>query len=449
MNWLYAIPAAIVALSLLIVVHEFGHYWVARLCNVKVLRFSLGFGKPLFMRRWGRDSTEWVVAAIPLGGFVKMVDERESDVAPEDLPRAFNRQSVGKRFAIVLAGPVANFLLAILLYWGLFLNGMEDLQPILSEPVAQSMAAESGQRAGDKVLSVNNEAVRTRQDLRWHVLQHALDQEEIRLEVLDTQGMRQWRTIPPVPGIGDQPESDILERLGLRTLELPAVIGKMSAGGPAETAGLRQGDRVRSVDGRPIEYFRELAEQVSSAPGKALHFQVERQGVLREVTVTPAAGGPEHKGQGRIGVQPDPDALKEYIVTQNFGALEAFGKACGRTWETSLFSLTALGKMLTGQLSLRNLSGPVTIADYAGQSAQRGWVTYIAFLALISISLGVLNLLPIPLLDGGHLMYYTIEILKGSPLSERVMEIGQRAGLAMLLTLMVFAFYNDIDRLLG
>ncbi|HKO87385.1 MAG TPA: RIP metalloprotease RseP [Burkholderiales bacterium] len=451
MSFLHTVAAFILALGVLIVVHELGHYWVARLCGVKVLRFSVGFGKPLLMRRFGKDQTEWALAAIPLGGYVKMVDEREGEVAPEDLNRAFNRQSVGKRFAIVSAGPIANFLLAILFYWGLCLNGVPDMKPVLGTPEPMSIAEKSGQQGGDLVLSVNGQPVTGWSDLRWQVLQYALDHVPIQLEVLDAHNMRQWRTLEVLPDAGDQPEQDLISRLGLHTVDLPVMVGKVFAESPAERAGLQSGDRILTAAGQPVSNGHALIKQISASLGKPLPLGIERDGMVREVVVTPVDGAPERPGQGRMGAGliADQNAVKEYQLTLEYGVGEALLQGFKRTWDMSIFSLRAMGKMLTGQLSWRNLSGPVTIADYAGQSAKMGLVSYINFLALISISLGVLNLLPIPLLDGGHLMYYTIEFLKGSPVSERIMDLGQRAGLAMLLALMVFAFYNDINRLLG
>lgn len=451
MSILHTIIAFIVALGVLIVVHELGHYWIARLCDVKVLRFSVGFGKPILTRRFGKDRTEWVLAAIPLGGYVKMVDEREGEVASQDLPRAFNRQSVGKRFAIVSAGPIANFLLAILFYWGLSLHGIPDMKPVLGTPEPGSIAAKSGQQAGDVVLAVNGEAVKTWSELRWEVLQRALDHVPIELQVLDAQNLRQWRNLDALPGAGDEPEQDLINRIGLHTPDMPVVVGKILAGSPAEQAGLQVGDRIYSVAGEPVTNGHALVRQISASLGKPLMLGIARGDSLREVIVTPVDGAPERPGQGRMGagLVGDQEAIQEYRLTIRYGIGEALAEGLRRTWDMSIFSLRAMGKMITGELSWRNLSGPVTIADYAGQSAKMGLASYINFLALISISLGVLNLLPIPLLDGGHLMYYTIEFLKGSPVSERIMDLGQRAGLAMLLALMAFAFYNDINRLLG
>jgi regulator of sigma E protease len=452
MSLLHTIASFVVALGLLIVVHELGHYVVARWCGVKVLRFSVGFGRALVARRLGPDQTEWVIAAVPLGGYVKMVDEREGDVAPADLPRAFNRQSVWKRFAIVVAGPAANFLLAIALYWCLFLSGVQEAKPILAAPEVGTAAAQAGVRAGDTIRAINDERVAGWQDVRWRLLQLALDRQQARIEVADGRGAIDWRTLDLSRVAAEEVEGDLLAKLGMRLYrpDLPPVIGKVIAGGVAAGAGLAAGDRVAVVNGERIASWEQLVAKVRASPGRALVLEIDRAGATRRVELVPESAAQGTETIGRIGAAPqvDPEALKAYYFEVRYGPVEAGAKAVARTWEMSIFSLRMLGKMIVGEVSWRNLSGPVTIADYAGQSASLGLAPYLAFLALISISLGVLNLLPIPLLDGGHLMYYTIEVLKGSPVSERAMEIGQRAGLAVLLFLMAFAFYNDINRLL-
>ncbi|MFO7188685.1 MAG: RIP metalloprotease RseP [Pseudomonadota bacterium] len=452
MNLLHTLLSFAVALGVLIVVHEFGHYLVARWCGVKVLRFSVGFGKPIFMRRLGRDRTEWAIAAIPLGGYVKMLDEREGEVAPEELPRAFNRQNVWKRFAIVAAGPLANFLLAIVLYAVLFVGGVQELKPIAGKPVEGSLAAAAGIREGDTVTAVDGEAVRSWQDVRWALLDRAIDREPVTLEVITADRTLERRVLDLSGLHADQSEGDLLLQIGLRAYRPPVepVVGQVSAGSPAERAGLRLGDRIVAIDDEPVTHWDTLVDRVRNAPGRELRLTVERDGQRLQLYPVPDAVGEGEARRGRLGVAPQVDEaqLQPYFVEIRYGVVEAFGRALEKTWDTSVFSLRMLGKMVLGEVSWRNLSGPVTIADYAGQSAQLGLAAYLSFLALISISLGVLNLLPIPLLDGGHLMYYTAEILKGSPVSERIVELGQRAGLVVLLALMVFAFYNDISRLL-
>jgi len=453
MTLLHTVLSFLIALGILIVVHELGHYFVARLCGVKVLRFSVGFGRPLFARKVGPDQTEWVVAAMPLGGYVKMVDEREGPVAPADLPRAFNRQNVWRRFAIVVAGPVANFLLAIVLYWLLFLTGVQEAKPIVAAPQPGTIAAEAGFARGETIRAINGEPVTSWQDVRWQVLQLALDRKSARIEVVDEKNAIEWRTLDLTRVNPNDMEGDLLAKLGLRLYrpDVPPVIGEVLAGGVADRAGVRPGDRIVAADGTPLATWEELVAKVRSSPGKALQLDVARDGTTQRIELLPEAVAQGGAAFGRIGVGPrvDADALRAYYLEVRYGPVTAFAKSFAKTWEMSIFSLRMLGKMIIGEVSWRNLSGPVTIADYAGQSAQLGLVPYLAFLALISISLGVLNLLPIPLLDGGHLMYYTIEVLKGSPVSDRVMELGQRAGLAVLLFLMAFAFYNDINRLLS
>jgi regulator of sigma E protease len=453
MTLLHTVVSFIVALGVLIVVHELGHYLVARWCGVKVLRFSVGFGRALVTRRLGPDRTEWVIAAVPLGGYVKMVDEREGEVAPEDLPRAFNRQSVGRRFAIVIAGPLANFLLAIAVYWGLFMSGVQEAKPIIAAPESTTLAARAGLARGDTIRAVNGEPVASWQDVRWRVLQLALDRKEARLEVQSPSGALDWRTLDLTQVRSEEVEGDLLARLGLRLYrpDVPPTIGQVVAGSVAERAGLVARDRVLTVDGQAIATWEALVTKVRGSAGRTLELEVDRTGQRLRIHVTPEPVAQGAETIGRIGAGPylEPGAMSAYLVEVRYGPGESLTRALAKTWEMSVFSLRMLGKMIVGEISWRNLSGPVTIADYAGQSAQLGLVPYLAFLALISISLGVLNLLPIPLLDGGHLMYYTIEVLKGSPVSERVMELGQRAGLVVLLFLMAFAFYNDINRLIS
>ena len=452
MSLLHTIIAFIVALGLLIVVHEYGHYLIARWCGVKVLRFSVGFGRALLVRRVGKDQTEWVVAAIPFGGYVKMLDEREGPVEAHEVQRAFNRQSVWRRFAIVVAGPLANFLFAIAVYAGLFLYGLPEARPVLGAPPAGSVAAAAGLKAGDAVRTVGGEPISTWQELRWRVLQAALQRGSLRLEVVNDkdhlrEALLDLRSFP-----ADDVESDALERIGLRLYRpaLEPVLGQVVSGQAAERAGLMTGDRVLRADGQPVRSWEELVAAVQARPDTPIALEIERAGLRRTVQVVPAAVSAGQKRIGRIGAAPQIPAshAERMLIRVQHGVGESLWKAVLKTADISVFSLKMLGKMLLGEVSWKHLSGPVTIADFAGQSAAMGWVSYVTFLALISISLGVLNLLPIPLLDGGHLMYYAIEIVKGKPVSERAMELGQRVGLALLLVMMAFAFYNDLNRLL-
>jgi len=446
MSFVHTVVAFIIALGVLIVVHEYGHYLVARLCRVKVLRFSVGFGRPLATWRLGPDRTEWVLAAVPFGGYVKMLDEREGPVAAHEAHRAFNRQGVWRRIFIVVAGPLFNFVFAVLVYAGLFMYGLPEARPVLGAPPAGSIAADAGLHAGDTVRSIDGEPVDTWQDLRWQVLQAVLQRQPVRLETIDERGhiataTLDLRSFPP-----NEVESDVLERIGLRLYRpaLEPVLGQVVAGGPAERAGLAPDDRVLSVDGIAVKTWDDFVNAVRSKPGVRLVLSIDRKGATRTIEVI---ADPKTRRIG-AGVRQSADYAAKMFVRVQYGPFASLARGVAKTADISIFSLKILGKMLLGEVSWRHLSGPVTIADFAGQSAQMGWISYLSFLALISISLGVLNLLPIPLLDGGHLMYYAIEIIKGRPVSERAMELGQRVGLALLLVMMAFAFYNDLNRLL-
>jgi len=454
MNLPLTLVAFVVALSALIVIHEFGHYWVARRCRVKVLCFSVGFGKALWSRTFGADQTELRIALIPLGGYVKMLDEREGDVAPSELHRAFNRKTVWQRFAIVAAGPAANFVAAIVLYWALFLHGMPGVLPVLGPSVENSIAARAGFVAGDTVIRVDGENVPSLQDFRWIMLQRALDLNPVVIEVRTEQQGHASRALQFDGVTSKDLEGDLLGALGFTRfrIQLPPVIGEVVAGGAAARAGLRSGDLVVSVDGEAMSGWDAVVSLVRAAPDRELSFRVRRGEVdLPALSVVPERVNAAGSVIGRIGAGPqlDEKAMQRVRTEITYGPVEGFSKAVAKTWETALFSLRMLGKMIVGEMSLKNLSGPITIADYAGQSAQNGWISYLLFLALISISLGVLNLLPVPLLDGGHLMYYSVEILTGKPVSERVMEIGQQIGMTLLFAMMAFAFYNDIHRLVS
>jgi regulator of sigma E protease len=452
MSFVNTVLAFVVALGVLIVVHEYGHYIVARLCGVKVLRFSVGFGRPLAIWRRGRDRTEWVIAAVPFGGYVKMLDEREGSVPPEEAHRAFNRQSVWRRFAIVVAGPLFNFAFAILVYAGLFMYGLPEARPVLGEPPAGTPAATAGLKSGDTVRAAQGEPIETWQELRWRTLQAALQRSPLRLELQTERGHVRDATLDLSRYPADEVETDALEHIGLRLYRPPLepVIGQVVSGGPAERAGLAAGDRiVRAGDSR-IGTWEDLVTVIRAHAARPLALLVEREGKTRSVELVPDSVAQGDARVGRIGAAPSipPAHAEKMLIRTQHGVPESFAKALAKTWDISVFSLKMLGRMLLGEVSWKHLSGPVTIADFAGQSAQAGWVSYLTFLALISISLGVLNLLPIPLLDGGHLMYYAIELVKGSPVSERAMELGQRVGLALLLVMMAFAFYNDLNRLL-
>jgi regulator of sigma E protease len=441
----------LVTVGVLVVIHELGHYAAARLMGVKILRFSVGFGRALWSRRFGPDQTEWTIAAIPLGGYVKMLDEREGDVAVADRPRAFNRQNVWARIFIVLAGPIANFLLALLLYWGLFLVGLPVMKPVLGDAPPNTPAAVTGIGNGDTIRAMGGEPVYTWTDVRWLLLKEAVKRESVDLELETAGGSRVTRRLDLSAITKDDLDRDFLAKLGLRPFRpnAPATMGRIVPGSAAERAGLTEGDRVLSIDGKAVATWFDFTAGIAPNPGKVLRLEVERQGRRFELSATPDPH-PDDARRGRLGVEPGAELKREYermTTTVRYGPLEAIPKAAHKVYDLSVFSVKMLGRMIVGDVSWKNLSGPITIADYAGQSAQLGWVTYLGFLALVSVSLGVLNLLPIPLLDGGHLVYYFAEIVKGSPVSERTMEIGQRFGLALLLGLTFFAFYNDLNRL--
>ncbi len=448
MSLINIIWAFLLALGILIVIHELGHYWVARLCGVKVLRFSVGFGAPLWRRRFGADQTEWVIAAFPLGGYVKMLDEREGDVAPQERDRAFNRQSVYRRFAIVAAGPIANFLLAIAVYWGVFMHGLPGVKPVLGEALPATPAAHAGIAAGEAILRVGDQPVRTWEDVRWALLEQAVDRGSVSLELQNEQGQIAFRRLDLSALGAEDLDGDFLNKIGLTRFS-PAVIGEVPAATPGARAGLQRGDEVLAVDGKAIGSWEQLVAAVQPSAGKRLVLNVRRGSEALEVAVVPDAVEDGGRTIGRIGVRPDVSMLEKQLVQVRYGPVAALGQAVGKTWELSVFSLRMIGKMITGDVSPRNLSGPLTIADYAGQTAQMGWLYYVRFIALISISLAVLNLVPVPVLDGGHLMYYIVEIIKGRPVSERALEIGQRIGIVLLFSLMAFALYNDIHRLVG
>jgi len=447
----FYLAAFLVALCILIFIHELGHYTAARLCGVKVLRFSIGFGRMVWQKRLGRDQTVWAISLFPLGGYVKMLDEREGEVPADEQHRAFNRQSVGERSVIVAAGPLANFALAIVLYWAIFMVGSQELLPILGKPPAGTPAAMATISNGDQVRAVDGRLVATWNDLRWLLLQKAAEQESVELEIINEQNEISVRRLL-LSAVSEQGwEGDGLERLGIGFYrpEVPPILGNVVAGGPAEHAGLKAGDKVLSVNGRPIAFWHELVIHIRDSAESSLHLEIERQGQIAAVDVVPESISEPGRVVGKIGVAvaESGDIRREVRTFVNYGFFEAGGKAIAETWDKSIFSLVMMGKMLTGEVSWKNLSGPVAIADYAGKSAKLGLDYYIKFVALVSISLGVLNLLPVPMLDGGHLMYHIIEVIRGKPLSERAMEIAQQIGVSLLFVLMAFALFNDLNRL--
>jgi regulator of sigma E protease len=446
-------------IALLVLFHEFGHYLLARCFNVKVLRFSIGFGKVLYHRRFGRGETEWSISAIPLGGYVKMLDEREGAVAPHEVHRAFNRKPVLQRMAIVVAGPLANFLLAIVLYWALFVNGVPAIKPVLGEVPPDTPAAAAQMQEGETIPHVDGEPVPSWLELRWRLLDSALRQNaeaglgEVRIEGRSAQDERLFHVLDLRGVEAKDIDGGFLDKLGLKLYQpvVEPVIGQVAEDSVAQRAGLREGDEIVAANGAPVRRWSEVVEAVRAHPEQAVQLDIRRGSETLNVTLVPQAVEEGGKRIGRIGAAPQIDRTKmeAMLTTVSYDPLAAIGQSLRKTWETSVISLKMLGKMVLGEVSMKNLSGPITIADYAGQSAGMGMVAYLGFLALISISLGVLNLLPIPLLDGGHLLYYVAELVKGSPVSEQAWEIGQKIGIALLGTLMVFAIYNDINRLIS
>lgn len=452
MALLQTVLAFAVVIGVLVVFHELGHYLVARWCGVKVLRFSVGMGKVIWSRRFGPDQTEWALSAVPLGGYVKMLDARDDEagpIRPEDAAREFTRQSVWKRIAIVAAGPLANFLLAIVILAGLYVHGMPE--PASRVSVApESPAAQAGLRSGDRVTSVNGEPVRSWGELRWELLEAAMQGKPARLELQRTDGrggnLLDEAVLPMRSLKTGELDDGMFDRLGLDLAKPPALLGEIMDGGPASEAGLRAGDLIVAIDGEPVADGAQFIEKMQSAPGRSLQLEVLRAGQRMQLAVTPRAEASGDRMVGRIRAQVD---MSSAMVMVDAPPLDAVARAARKTWDTSVMTLTMLGKMLTGEASLKNITGPITIADYAGQTARVGWISFLSFMAFISISLGVMNLLPIPVLDGGHLLYYALELFSGRPLPDHISALAQRAGIGLLMVLMAVAMFNDIARLIS
>lgn len=454
MDLLIIILAFLATIGILVTVHEFGHYWVARKLGVKVLRFSVGFGKPLWKRISGIDQTEYVVAALPLGGYVKMLDEREGEVPAEDLHRAFNRQSVWTRFAIVAAGPIFNFILAIFIYALVFGFGNPAMHPFV-HAYQDSPAEMAGFADGDKVLAINQIPVQTWDEARMLLLDEYLKSPVIKVEVETQQQQRAERTLDLSQTPLLKNEGDFFSKSGLAfwSPEFGIRLGQILPDGAAGAAGLQPLDKVLALDGIKPDTPEGFIAYVKARPGEAIDFTIQREDGVQNIMVTPAAVRIDDETIGRIGAgigEYVPEhVLQELQFTQRLGPIDALIRGTEKTWQMSIVTLKLMGRMLTGEVSLKNISGPITIARFSGETAKAGVPYYLGFLAIVSISLGILNLLPIPMLDGGHLLYYIIEIIKGSPVSERVEEYGFRFGMAVVACIMVLALYNDFMRLLN
>jgi regulator of sigma E protease len=452
---LIAIPAFIVAIGILVAVHEFGHFWVARRLGIKVLRFSIGFGKPLWQKVSGKDQVEYVVAAIPLGGYVKLLDEREGNVPAEELPRAFNRQPVWKRVAVLLAGPIFNLIFAVFLYWVLFIAGVPALRPIIGDVAPDSIASRAGLRYEDQIIGVAGRPTETLEEATLGILEDLTDDGVIQMRVRGVDGGERDLSLDSGNRSREltQPEA-LLPGLGFDIWQpkVPAVIATVMPDTAASRAGLKVGDEILKVDDQPIADFSQLVAQVKPNPGRNVTLEIRRDG---EITALPLTIGESNTGGrrvGLIGITPVNKPIEtgrtaqDMLTLQKYGVMAAVGAAATKTWDTSLFTLRIVGRIVTGNVSLKAISGPISIAETTGFAVRQGWRTYLSTLALISISLGVLNLLPIPILDGGQIVYQLAELVKGRPVSERAQLLGQQIGIAMLILMMTLAFYNDIAR---
>ena len=454
-SFLLSVVAFIIAIGILVTIHEYGHYWVAKKMGVKVLRFSIGFGKPLWKKVAGPDKTEYVLAAIPLGGYVKMLDEREGDVAASELDRAFNRKSVWARIAIVIAGPLANLILAVLVYWLIFIVGITGIAPIVGDPIKDSPAAMAGFQSEDRIVEVNGKATPTWNTVYVGLLDGIVSGGgEVDITVDTAGGTQASRKLVLAKELLNQ-EGDVVGSIGLNRWwpDVDPVIGGLVPGGAAEGAGLQVGDTVVSSDGVSVGSWRELVDIIRASADKTLNLVVLRDNSEIDLQLTPALRETPEGDIGFIGARETQSqaVIDEKLRTvERYTPLTALGMGFSRTMEMISVSVKMIGKLLTGQASLKNtVSGPISIAQFAGQSVSVGIDHYLSFIALVSISLGIFNLFPVPMLDGGHLLYYAIEVVTGKPVSDRIQIFGQQIGIALLGTLMIFVFYQDILRLVG
>ncbi|MGJ3439243.1 RIP metalloprotease RseP [Pseudomonas sp. Je.1.5.c] len=450
MTALYMIIGTLVALGVLVTFHEFGHFWVARRCGVKVLRFSVGFGTPLL--RWhDRHGTEFVVAAIPLGGYVKMLDEREGDVPPALVDQSFNRKPVGQRIAIVAAGPIANFLLAIVFFWALAMLGTQQVRPVIGAVEPASLAASAGLVAGQEIVSVDGKATNGWSAVNLQLVRRLGESGVLRVGVLDEGATAERQhEIKLDQWLKGADEPDPIQSLGLRPWRpvISPVLAEVDPKGPAAAAGLKTGDKLLSLDGVALNDWQQVVDSVRARPEAKVQLRVERDGAVLDIPVTLARKGEGQASGGYLGAGVKGGEWPANMLREvSYGPLEAVGEGLSRTWNMSILTLESLKKMLFGELSVKNLSGPITIAKVAGASAQSGVGDFLNFLAYLSISLGVLNLLPIPVLDGGHLLFYLIELARGRPLSDRVQGWGVQIGISLVIGVMLLALINDLGRL--
>lgn len=436
-----ALFAFIIVIGILVTVHEFGHYWVARRLGVKILKFSVGFGRPLWSRRFGKDNTEFAIAAIPLGGYVKMLDEREGEVAAEELHRAFNKQPLRVRSAIVFAGPLFNFLFAIIAYTMMYMVGVTGMKAIVGEVTPQSLAEQAGFVSGYQIIAVNEQSATRWDSVMETSLQELLDNKQQLVYSIKDQYNRHYDLTIPVNNltIDDIAEGQFFEKIGFQPFRppWPAIIGEIMPNSAAEKAGLQYGDKIISMDNQPVKDWQAWAKYITNNPDKNINTIIERDQQQIELILKPD----NINGKGRMGV------YAPYYVTESYSLWPAFINGINKTWDMSVLTLSLMAKMLTLQISHEHISGPISIAEYAGKSAQLGFNVFLSFLAIVSVSLGIINLLPIPLLDGGHLFFYFIEWIKGSPVTETTEILLQQIGLILLLSLMGLAIFNDLQRI--
>ncbi|WP_181295417.1 RIP metalloprotease RseP [Pseudomonas sp. Q2-TVG4-2] len=450
MGALYMIIGTLVALGVLVTFHEYGHFWVARRCGVKVLRFSVGFGRPLL--RWhDRQGTEFVLAAIPLGGYVKMLDEREGDVPPALLEQAFNRKTVKQRFAIVSAGPLANFLLALVFFWALAMLGTDQVRPVVGAVEAGSLAARAGLMAGQEIVEVNGKPTSGWAEVNLQLIRRLGESGSLEMLVRENDGDQVQRLqLELNDWLKGAEEPDPIGSLGIRPWrpEIAPIVAQLDPEGPAQAAGVRLGDRLVSLDGESLNEWQEVIDRVRPLGGQSVPLELERDGQIIELPVTLAQRGDGDQRRGYLGAGvAGAEWPEEMLRNVSYGPVDAVGEGLRRTWTMSVLTLDSLRKMLFGELSVKNLSGPITIAKVAGASAQSGVGDFLNFLAYLSISLGVLNLLPIPVLDGGHLLFYMVEWVRGRPLSDRVQGWGVQIGISLVVGVMLLALVNDLGRL--